>query len=139
VLTAVPSRSKLVARATIDRILAATATLWCRNLTFPTAREVGALAGVAPSTVVSAFGGMSELVDAVVATELAHLDACRTAPDPAAAFQRRIAELRTVDPVLGRLPWLVMARAGDRHDDDCRMQAVAAQCMHAFDHGARRA
>ena len=138
-LTAGPSPSKLVARATIDRIRVATARLWCRNLTFPNAREVGALACVAPSTVVSAFGGVSELVEAVVANELAHLDGCRNATDPEAAFERRVTELRAVDPVLERLPWLVMARAGGRHTADCTMKAKAAECMHAFDHGARRA
>ena len=132
--------------------------LWCRHLRWPTARAVATAARVSPSTVVSSLGGMTALFEEVVDAELELLDACAHARDPGRAVAAHVVDLHRRDPVLVRLPVIALARRGASVARDlpphvlagihaaaplalpgCMTPELAAECMHALDHGARRA
>lgn len=54
----------------LQRVLLAAATLWCRTLTWPTVREISTTAAVAASTSVRAAGTSERLRELLVESEL---------------------------------------------------------------------
>lgn len=104
----------------LQRVMLAAATLWCRHLVWPTVRQIGSLAAVAPSTAIAAVGSADRLRHLLIKSELVtisdliqpHLD--RDDEDGMhIAFAGRFFRLADIDPALRRLPLLAaMAAAG---------------------------
>lgn len=93
------------------RVLDGAALAWCHGLSIPSVRIIARSLGVAPSTVVR-HGGLVDLYAEVIAQEWSRLDDGWFAAHPKARgsfFRRHVIELRTRDPVLLRLPGLVLA------------------------------
>lgn len=90
-----------------QRIVECAATLWCRDLAFPTVRELAAAAGRAISTVLNGYDELIEVQSTVLAIEWAKLDAA-TIPGPPLEqvhwMSEHVLELAVVDPDLLRLP-----------------------------------
>jgi len=98
-------------------VLAAAELVWCRTLAIPSVRTLAAEVGCAPSSILRP--GRRRLVDVyaeVIAREWQVLDAGWFSAHPRARagfFRRHVHELHARDPVLQRLPGLVLAaRAG---------------------------
>ena len=93
------------------RVLDGAALAWCRTLSIPSVRTIARSLGVAPSTVIRS-GGLVELYAEVIAREWSLLDEGWLSAHPTARssfFRRHVAALRARDPVLLRLPGLVLA------------------------------
>ena len=92
------------------RVLGGAALVWCQTLSIPSVRYLARAIGRAPSTVVR-HGSLVELYAAVVGQEWARLDAGWFSAHPearASFFRSHVIELRARDPVLLRLPGLVI-------------------------------
>lgn len=116
--------TRVVAAATVDRIVEAAARLWCRDQDFPTVRAIARLAGCSPSTVVGATeaGTSLALRDLVVDRALSDLAAVLVAADAVAcdagsittAVVNHALDLVAVDPVLAHLPAIALATDASR-------------------------
>ena len=120
----------------LQRVLLAAATLWCRTLAWPSVREIESTAAVAASTSINAVGSSAQLRVLLVESErrtIWNLGAKFAEESPSvsntalAAFEARMGRLGAIDPMLPTLPVL----AGLALDDP--MLVVFA--MAAFVHG----
>lgn len=109
----------------LQRVLLAAAALWCRKLVWPTLREIGLLAAVAPSTSIRAVGSSDGLRQLLIAAELetiSELVKPHHERDDAEGMQRaflgRFTRLADIDPALRRLPLLVGLTAFEPSDRD---------------------
>ena len=119
--------------ATIDRVVIATALLWCRHGTLPTARQVAATAGVAVTTVRAAFGDTERLYDAIAERELAKVKACLLAlRAPCEALAEHAVVLHSFDRTLVRLPGLALARVSGAGTDVEWLTPAAVAAIHAI-------
>jgi hypothetical protein len=95
------------------RLLLIAATVWCREMQFPTVRELATALGVrSTSTVVNGFAGHLGVQAAVVAHEWTSLREGWFAPggvDRAAWLVRHAVDLHRLDPACLRLPGYVCA------------------------------
>jgi hypothetical protein len=95
-----------------DRILSAAELLWCRSAAIPSVRCIGLEAGRSPVTVLAPFGRLVDLYAEVIRRERSLLDEGWFSAHPkarAAFFRLHVSDLRARDPVLLRLPGLVLA------------------------------
>ena len=126
------------------------AVLWCRELAFPTARSLAADIGRWPSTVLHGFGHMVEIQAEVIRGERAAL-AALDHDDPTTLAENlgvHAATLAAVDPVLVRLPCLVLCALAETDVEPvsravwravhvmasfvvCRDAALVAECLAA--------
>jgi hypothetical protein len=93
------------------RVLDGATLEWCRALSLPTARTLAHAIGRAPSTIVR-HGGLVGLYAEVIRREWTALDERWFSAHPrarAAYFRQHVAELLARDPVMLRLPGLVLA------------------------------
>lgn len=106
----------------LQRVLLAAATLWCRTLTWPTVREISSTAAVAASTSISAVGTSERLREVLVESELRTIvglsaDRVDNATTKYEALRRgvaaRVRRLDSIDPALARLPLLASFTIGD--------------------------
>lgn len=116
----------------LQRVLLAAATLWCRTLTWPTVREISTTAAVAASTSVRAAGTSERLREVLVESELwiivgLSADRLEFAATKQEALRlgltARVRRLATIDPALARLPLL----AGfAKNDETLALEALFA-------------
>lgn len=120
------------------RVVLCAATLWCRDLQFPTARQLArALGRSSPSTAVTMFSGLVGVHATVIALEWRRLEQgwmSTVAGDPIGWLVDHAHELAAIDPACLRLPALVSsavasadrARAALRCDRLAPLHALAA-------------
>jgi AcrR family transcriptional regulator len=121
------------AAATVDRVVIATALLWCRHGTLPTARQIGATARLAPRTVTGAFGDIDGLYDAVAERELAKVKACLLAlRAPCEALAEHALVLHSFDRTLVRWPALALTRASGAGADLAWLTPAAVAAIHTI-------
>ena len=99
----------------LQRVLLAAATLWCRTLTWPTVREISTTAGVAASTSIAAAGSSPQLRELLIESERRTIDqlwldrAERFDSEDAAyasASRSRVQRLAAIEQPLAALPML---------------------------------
>ena len=98
----------------LQRVLLAAATLWCRTLVWPSVREIANTAAVAASTSIRAVGSSAQLRELLIASEqrtiVALADAREGESPPADALrwavETRMRRLASIDPALRALPVL---------------------------------
>ncbi|MDE0802556.1 MAG: hypothetical protein OSA99_04450 [Acidimicrobiales bacterium] len=106
----------------LQRVLLAAATLWCRTLVWPTVREIAANAAVAASTSLHAVGSSAQLRTVLIESErrtinnlwIPQLDGI--GPDARAvarAFHLRVSRLAAIEQPLAALPMLAGLALGD--------------------------
>ena len=136
-LTAAPVRAT---KAT-DAIVLGAARVWCRQLSIPTVRAIGAEVGRSPVTVLHPFGGMLELYAEVIRREWDLLTRRWFAPSPDEAWsfleEHALALARECRALL-RLPAFVhaamtsvLARHPDGEDRAVALYVVAASAAKA--------
>ncbi len=106
----------------LQRVLLAAATLWCRTLTWPTVREISTTAAVAASTSIRAAGTSERLRELLVESELWTIvelssDRLEFASTKQEALRwgltARVRRLGAIDPALARLPLIAGLTIGD--------------------------
>lgn len=117
----------------LQRVLLAAATLWCRTLVWPTVREIASTAAVAPSTSIHAVGSSAQLRTVLIEAErhtvaslavnrldneTSELEAMRR------GFADRVRRLASIDEALAALPLVAGLALGDR--------LMTAISMHAY-------
>lgn len=98
----------------LQRVLLAAATLWCRTLVWPSVREIASTAAVAASTSISAVGSAAQLRELLIVSEvrtilgLARPLEGKSPPVDALrwAVENRMHRLSSIDPALRALPVL---------------------------------
>jgi len=101
----------VVASPSRARALDAAELVWCRTLMIPSVRAIAVAARCAPSNVIRSRR-LVDLYAEVIAREWALLDAGWFSAHPKARamfFRRHVFELHARDPVLQRLPGLVLS------------------------------
>lgn len=97
----------------LQRVLLAAATLWCRTLVWPSVREIASTAAVAASTSIRAVGSSAQLRGLLITSEkrtilgLAEAQVGKSRPPVDAlrwAVENRMHRLASIDPALRALP-----------------------------------
>lgn len=104
----------------LQRVLLAAATLWCRRMTWPTVRDIASTAAVAASTSLRVAGSSDGLRELLIYSEFETLwnlaergSAWSSASDVRNTIEERMERLAAIDPALRRLP-LIATLAVDR-------------------------
>ena len=96
-------------------VLAVAELVWCRTLSIPSVRVLAAELGCAPLTILPSRLRLVDVYASVIAREWALLDSGWFSAAPRARpafFRQHVWSLHARDPVLQRLPGLVLASVG---------------------------
>lgn len=117
------------------RLVRVASTMWCRDLQFPTVRELGRELGLSSSSSVTAgFGRLIEVQAAVIRREWHLLERWSALPpgDRAAALKAHADHLADVDPVRLRLPGLVWSAVATAEPGRIPAEPGVAAPLHAL-------
>lgn len=117
------------------RLLNAAATLWCRDLQFPTVRELGReLRLHSTSSVTAGFGRLIEVQASVIEQEWALLEVWSAMPTlrRQVALHEHAEHLVAIDPVLLRLPGLVWSAVESAAPDRVPAEVGLAAPLHSL-------
>jgi hypothetical protein len=117
------------------RVARVASTMWCRDLQFPTVRELGRELGLSSSSSVTAgFGRLIDVQAVLIRREWAVLEHWSALPpdDRAAALKAHADRLANVDPVRLRLPGLVWSAVATADPGRIPTELGVAAPLHAL-------